>query len=76
VITAKTLRDLGVKPETAMNKMFGGIEASTALQTHPKGAHDLKELEAMTKAGWSAFTIFNIPMEVGDGGRKAKAIIS
>jgi len=50
VITAKTLRDLGLKPETAMNKIFGGIERSTAATTHPNGAHDLKELDAMTKA--------------------------
>src|SRR5690348_7870620 len=49
VITAKTLRDLGLKPETAMNKMFGGIEEATADATHPKGRHDLKELDAMTK---------------------------
>jgi uncharacterized protein YfaS (alpha-2-macroglobulin family) len=49
VITAKTLRDLGLKPETAMNKIFGGIEEATADATHPKGRHDLKELEAMTK---------------------------
>jgi len=51
VITAKTLRDLGMKPETAMNKIFGGIERSTAAATHPKGQHDLKELDAMTKEG-------------------------
>ena len=49
VITAKTLRDLGLKPETAMNKIFGGIEEATADATHPKGRHDLKELDAMTK---------------------------
>lgn len=49
VITAKTLRDLGLKPETAMNKIFGGIEETTAAATHPKGRHDLKELDAMTK---------------------------
>ena len=48
-ITAKTLRDLGLKPETAMHKIFGGIEQSTAAATHPKGKHDLKELDAMTK---------------------------
>lgn len=48
-ITAKTLRDLGLKPETAMNKIFGGIEEATADATHPKGRHDLKELDAMTK---------------------------
>lgn len=49
VITARTLRDLGLKPETAMNKIFGGIEEATADATHPKGRHDLKELDAMTK---------------------------
>ncbi len=51
VITAKTLRDLGMKPEDAMNKVFGGIEQSTANATHPKGAQDLKKLDDMTKAG-------------------------
>jgi hypothetical protein len=48
-ITAKTLRDLGLKPETAMGKIFGGIEQSTADATHPKGKHDLKELDRITK---------------------------
>ncbi|HEV2037266.1 MAG TPA: alpha-2-macroglobulin family protein, partial [Candidatus Eremiobacteraceae bacterium] len=48
-ITAKTLRDLGLKPETAMSKIFGGIEPSTAAATHPKGKHDLSELDAITK---------------------------
>jgi uncharacterized protein YfaS (alpha-2-macroglobulin family) len=51
VITAKTLRDLGMKPEAAMNKVFGGIEQATAAATHPTGAHDLKELDAMTREG-------------------------
>ncbi len=51
VITAKTLRDLGLKPETAMHKIFGGIEWSTAAATHPNGRRDLKELERMTKQG-------------------------
>jgi uncharacterized protein YfaS (alpha-2-macroglobulin family) len=51
VITAKTLRDLGLKPEAAMDKIFGGIEESSAAATHPKGRKDLKELEAMTKQG-------------------------
>jgi uncharacterized protein YfaS (alpha-2-macroglobulin family) len=50
VITAKTLRDLGLKPETAMNKIFGGIEESTAAATHPKGKHDLRELDEITKS--------------------------
>ena len=48
VITARTLRDLGLKPETAMNKIFGGIEQSTVDATHPKGKHDLSELDAIT----------------------------
>jgi uncharacterized protein YfaS (alpha-2-macroglobulin family) len=48
-ITAKTLRDLGLKPETAMQKMFGGVEQSTADATHPEGARDLKQLDAITK---------------------------
>jgi uncharacterized protein YfaS (alpha-2-macroglobulin family) len=47
-ITAKTLRDLGLNPETAMNRVFGGIEPATAAATHPKGAHSLKELDAIT----------------------------
>jgi uncharacterized protein YfaS (alpha-2-macroglobulin family) len=51
VITAKTLRDLGLKPETAMSKVFGGVEPSMAAATHPKGEHDLKELNAITAAG-------------------------
>jgi alpha-2-macroglobulin len=48
-ITAKTLRDLGLKPETAMSKIFGGIEQSTVAATHKKGKHDLAELDEITK---------------------------
>jgi uncharacterized protein YfaS (alpha-2-macroglobulin family) len=48
-ITAKTLRDLGMKPETAMDRVFGGIEQSTAAATHPKGKRGLKELDAITR---------------------------
>jgi uncharacterized protein YfaS (alpha-2-macroglobulin family) len=47
-ITAKTLRDLGLNPETAMNRVFGGIEPATAAAMHPKGAHSLKDLDAIT----------------------------
>jgi uncharacterized protein YfaS (alpha-2-macroglobulin family) len=63
-ITAKTLRDLGLKPETAMHKIFGGIEQSTADATHPKGKHDLKELEAITRQ--SLDRLYNF--QHGDGG--------
>lgn len=51
VITAKTLRDLGMKPETAMHKIFGGIEQSTADKTHPHGTQDLRQLNKMTSEG-------------------------
>jgi uncharacterized protein YfaS (alpha-2-macroglobulin family) len=64
VITAKTLRDLGLKPETAMHKIFGGIEPSSAAATHPNGRRDLKELEAITKQGLDRLYDFQHP----DGG--------
>jgi uncharacterized protein YfaS (alpha-2-macroglobulin family) len=48
-ITAKTLRDLGMKPEDAMERVFGGIEPDTALATHPKGQRDLKEIDKITR---------------------------
>ena len=51
VITARTLRDLGLKPETAMHKIFGGIEPASAAATHPDGRRDLKELDRITKQG-------------------------
>jgi alpha-2-macroglobulin len=31
-----------------MTKLFGGIEPASAAATHPKGRHDLKELDAIT----------------------------
>ncbi len=63
-ITAKTLRDLGLKPETAMHKIFGGIEQSSASATHPQGAKDLKQLEAITKKSLDRLYDFQHP----DGG--------
>ncbi len=48
-ITAKTLRDLGLKPEAAMSKIFGGIEAESAAATHPRGKRDLRELNEITR---------------------------
>jgi alpha-2-macroglobulin len=64
VITAKTLRDLGLKPEAAMYKIFGGIEESSASATHPKGRRDLKELDAITKQSLQRLYDFQHP----DGG--------
>ncbi len=48
-ITAKTLKDLGLKPEDVMGHLFGGVETATATATHPKGKHDLHELDNITK---------------------------
>ncbi|HXU77863.1 MAG TPA: MG2 domain-containing protein [Methylomirabilota bacterium] len=43
-ITSKTLKDLGLQPEDVMSRLFGGIETNHAAATHPKGKHDLAEL--------------------------------
>jgi hypothetical protein len=51
VITAKTLRDVGLDPEDVMGRGFGGIETNTAAATHPKGRKNLAELDRMTQAG-------------------------
>src|SRR5687767_3483578 len=49
-MTAKTLRDLGLKPERAMNRVFGGIEPTSAAATHTNAPRDLRELGQVTKA--------------------------
>lgn len=51
VITAKTLRDVGLDPEDVMSRVFGGIETNTASATQPKGKKDLAELDKMVAAG-------------------------
>jgi alpha-2-macroglobulin len=48
-ITRKTLKDLGISPETVMSHIFGGIERATAAKTHPKGERDLQLLDEITK---------------------------
>jgi hypothetical protein len=63
-ITAKTLRDLGLSPEDAMAKVFGGIEPQNAKATHPKGKRDLRQLEAITKQGLDRI----YSMQHADGG--------
>jgi uncharacterized protein YfaS (alpha-2-macroglobulin family) len=50
VITAKTLRDLGLQPEDVMSRALGGIEASSASATHPDGKKNLEKLNGMTDA--------------------------
>jgi uncharacterized protein YfaS (alpha-2-macroglobulin family) len=64
VITAKTLRDVGLDPEDVMSRVFGGIETNSVAATHPKGRKDLAELDAMTKAGLERLYDF----QHGDGG--------
>ncbi len=64
VITAKTLRDLGLDPEDVMGRVFGGIETNTAAATHPKGKKNLAELDKMTQAGLERLYDF----QHGDGG--------
>jgi uncharacterized protein YfaS (alpha-2-macroglobulin family) len=50
VITAKTLRDLGLQPEDVMSRVFGGIETNSAAVTHPDGKKNLDEMNIMTQA--------------------------
>lgn len=64
VITAKTLKDLGLKPDDVMNHLFGGIEPTSAAATHPKGKHDLHELDAITRQSLERLYDF----QHGDGG--------
>ncbi|HYG25220.1 MAG TPA: MG2 domain-containing protein [Verrucomicrobiae bacterium] len=51
VITARTLRDLGLKPEDAMDRVFGGIETNAIAKTQPGGKRSLNQLEEITLAG-------------------------
>ncbi|HLG16869.1 MAG TPA: alpha-2-macroglobulin family protein [Blastocatellia bacterium] len=51
IITRKTLKDLGLKPESVMGRIFGGIERETGSQTHPRGEKDLRKLDEMVKQG-------------------------
>ncbi|MCI0486252.1 MAG: MG2 domain-containing protein [Blastocatellia bacterium] len=50
-ITAKTLKDLGLRPESVMGKVFGGIVEEHADKTHSKGKQDLRKLDDMVKRG-------------------------
>ncbi|MGB9178495.1 MAG: alpha-2-macroglobulin family protein [Pyrinomonadaceae bacterium] len=48
-VTAKTLKDLGLSPEAAMARVFGGIEPASAQATHRDGKRSLKELDDITR---------------------------
>lgn len=51
VITAKTLKELGLHPEDINNKIFGGIEPEYVDKTHPEKKKDIYKLEEMVKQG-------------------------
>ena len=50
-IVARTLKELGVKPEFIASRVFGGIVPEYSSQTHPKGSKDLGELDKMIRQG-------------------------
>jgi alpha-2-macroglobulin len=53
VVTAKTLKDLGLQPEDVMSRVFGGIEARAGGAAPPNLGQkkDLAQLNEMTDAG-------------------------
>jgi len=63
-ITFKTLRELGLQPEAAMDRLFGGIVQEHASKTHRNGKKDLNQLEAMIRQGIDRLYGF----QHGDGG--------
>jgi uncharacterized protein YfaS (alpha-2-macroglobulin family) len=63
-ITAKTLKDLGLKPEDVMGRIFGGIESGHAGKTQPAGKKDLEKLDEMINQGLERLFDF----QHGDGG--------
>ncbi len=50
-ITAKTLTDLGLDPDEAMGKVFGGIEQEFVAKTHKRGKRHLEDLDFIIDAG-------------------------
>lgn len=69
VIVAKTLKDLGLKPEAVADKIFGGIEASNLtnkqfMARQHSSSNSLSKLEDMVKAGLDRLYDF----QHGDGG--------
>ena len=66
VVTAKTLKDLGLQPEDVMSRVFGGIEARAGGAAPPNlGAKkDLSKLNEMTDTGLKRLYDF----QHGDGG--------
>jgi len=64
VITAKTLKDLGVSPEAIAGKVFGGVEGEYAGKTHPDGKQDLTRMNELIAENLAKLYDF----QHGDGG--------
>jgi hypothetical protein len=64
VIVTRTLRDLGLPPEAAMDRVFGGIESQHLPRTQPQGKKDLRRLDELVGKGLARLYDF----QHGDGG--------
>jgi uncharacterized protein YfaS (alpha-2-macroglobulin family) len=67
LVTARTLQEQGLSPETALSRAFGGIEADFVDKTHPGGAKkrdNLLELDEVVQRGLDRLADF----QHGDGG--------
>jgi uncharacterized protein YfaS (alpha-2-macroglobulin family) len=64
VITAKTLRDVGLQPGEVMGRVFGGIETNSAAATHPNDKKNLEDMDKMTQGSLNRLYDF----QHGDGG--------
>jgi uncharacterized protein YfaS (alpha-2-macroglobulin family) len=51
VMTAHTLKGLGLHPEDIMGRVFGGIKTNSAAKTHSNAPRDLHELDDVVKNG-------------------------
>ncbi len=63
-ITAKTLKDLKLDPEVAMNKVFGGIKQDFVNKTQPRGSRNLQQVNELVQRGLERL----YDMQHADGG--------
>ncbi|MHC4209360.1 MAG: alpha-2-macroglobulin family protein [Planctomycetota bacterium] len=67
VVTARTLGDMGLSPDDALGKVFGGIEQAFVDKTHPKGRQkrqNIRKLDLIVNEGLERLYDF----QHGDGG--------
>jgi uncharacterized protein YfaS (alpha-2-macroglobulin family)/tetratricopeptide (TPR) repeat protein len=67
VVTARTLQEMGLSPEDALGKVFGGIEQAFVDKTHPKGRKkrpNIRKLDLIVNQGLERLYDF----QHGDGG--------